>query len=103
MLLATLAFTAILAAPIDLPQVTPSTDPAFPTVAADQTRPTAAVRKQRLARQKPGTSLYCLDYYTCGLTGEMSCTYSGDPRTGCEQNGPVCDLCFPCPLGSPWC
>jgi hypothetical protein len=107
MLLATLALTAILTAPIELPNVTPPADPAFPTIAADQTRPAVALTKQRMMQKKPGTSLYCLDGYTCWPTGAppdgQSCTYSGDPRNGCEQNGAVCDLCFPCPLGDPWC
>lgn len=98
MILASMALITILAAPAELP--VPVT--AFPTVAADQTRPplekVRGIVRDREGRRKMVDD--CFQYYTCQPHGlppdEQYCQYNGDPRNGCRMDFDVCNFCQIC-------
>jgi hypothetical protein len=100
MLIAALSLATFLTLPAELPHVDTSVQPAFPTIAADQRRPTADEAAKARKRARAG-SWDCFQYYGCyplnAPPNEQWCVYTGYPNNGCLINAyGNCDLCQVC-------
>jgi hypothetical protein len=99
-ILGAFVLSAVLAA--TTPPATPQIQqPLFPTIAADQHRPSPnelqLIRERLWNGPSPANRLNdfgCTQYYTCYSFDD--CDYSGAPNNGCEIDGGICNLCQVC-------